>query len=154
VAGTGLTPHSGSGPRFYWFYCFDGSYARVRKTRSLKTSLSVARLSPKRAAHIFIMTQFRIYDIVYTTRLSWDEPKSRSNQRTHGIGFDVASRVFLDPLHLSRQDRIVEGEERWQTIGMVSGVLLILVAYTVVDEREEVLRIISTQGYSAGANRI
>jgi uncharacterized DUF497 family protein len=41
-------------------------------------------------------------------RLSWDEPKSRSNQRKHGISFDTASRVFLDPLHLSRQDRIVE----------------------------------------------
>jgi uncharacterized protein len=50
-------------------------------------------------------------------RLSWNEPKSRSNQRKHGISFDTASRVFLDPLHLSRQDRIVEGEERWQTIG-------------------------------------
>jgi hypothetical protein len=78
-------------------------------------------------------------------RLSWDEPKSRSNQRKHGISFDTASRVFLDPLHLSRQDRIVEGEERWQTIGMVNGALLILVAYAVVDEEEEVLRIISAR---------
>jgi uncharacterized protein len=135
-------------------YCFDGSYARVRKTRSLKNQSFRRLIVSKKGCAYFIMTQLRIYDIVYTTRLSWDEPKSRSNQRTHGIGFDVASRVFLDPLHLSRQDRIVEGEERWQTIGMVSGVLLILVAYTVVDEREEVLRIISTQGYSAGANRI
>jgi uncharacterized DUF497 family protein len=47
-------------------------------------------------------------------RVSWDEPKSRSNQRKHGISFDTASQVFLDPLHLSRQDRVVEGEERWQ----------------------------------------
>ena len=68
-------------------------------------------------------------------RLSWYEPKSRSNQRKHGISFDTAAQVFLDPLHLSRQDRIVEGEERWQTIGLVNGVLLILVAYTVVDEK-------------------
>jgi uncharacterized DUF497 family protein len=77
-------------------------------------------------------------------RFSWNEPKSRSNQRKHGISFDTATRVFLDPLHISRQDRIVEGEERWQTIGMVNGVLLILVAHTVVDEEEEVVRIIST----------
>ena len=47
---------------------------------------------------------------------------------------------------MSRQDRIVEGEERWQTIGMVNGVLLILVAYAVVDEEEEVVRIISARG--------
>jgi uncharacterized protein len=48
-------------------------------------------------------------------------------------------------LHISCQDRIVEGEERWQTIGMVNGVLLLLVAYTVVDEKEEVIRIISAR---------
>ena len=53
-------------------------------------------------------------------------------------------RVFLDPLHLSRQDRFVEGEERWQTIGTVNGVLLILVS-SVVDEQQEVLRIISAR---------
>ena len=78
-------------------------------------------------------------------RLNWDEPKSRSNQRKHGISLDTASQVFLDPLHLSRQDRIVEGEQRWQTIGVVNGVLLILVAYTLVDEKEEALRIISAR---------
>jgi uncharacterized DUF497 family protein len=78
-------------------------------------------------------------------RLSWDEPKSRSNQRKHGISFDTAARVFLDPFHISRQDRIVEGEERWQTIGMVNGILLILVAYTVLDEKEEVVRIVSAR---------
>jgi uncharacterized DUF497 family protein len=48
-------------------------------------------------------------------------------------------------LHISHQDRVIEGEERWQTIGMVNGVLLILVAYTVVDEEEEVVRIISAR---------
>jgi uncharacterized protein len=78
-------------------------------------------------------------------KLIWDEAKSRSNQRKHGISFDTASLVFLDPLHLSRQDRIVEAEERWQTIGMVNGVLLVLVAYTVVDEKQEVIRIISAR---------
>ena len=78
-------------------------------------------------------------------RLSWDVVKSRTNQRKHGISFDTASRVFLDPLHLSRQGRIVDGEQCWQTIGMVNGVVLILVAYTVVDEEEEVLRIISAR---------
>jgi uncharacterized protein len=38
-----------------------------------------------------------------------------------------------------------EGEDRWQTIGMVNGVLPILVAYPVVDEEEEVLRVISAR---------
>jgi uncharacterized protein len=80
-------------------------------------------------------------------RFSWDELKNRSNRRKHGIGFDTATQVFLDPLNVTRRDHIVSGEERWQTIGRVSGVLLILVAYTVIDqEREEdVIRIISAR---------
>ena len=76
---------------------------------------------------------------------TWDEQKNRGNRKKHGIGFDTAVRVFLDPLHLTRMDRITDGEERWQAIGRVEGVLLILVAYTVVDEKEEVLRIISAR---------
>ncbi len=40
---------------------------------------------------------------------------------------------------------MVEEEERWQTIGMVNGALIVLVAYTVVDEEGEVLRIISAR---------
>jgi uncharacterized DUF497 family protein len=78
-------------------------------------------------------------------RFIWDVPKDRSNRQKHGIGFDTAALVFLDPLHLTLLDRIIEGEERWQTIGRVGGVLLILVAYTVVDEEEELLRIISAR---------
>jgi uncharacterized DUF497 family protein len=78
-------------------------------------------------------------------RFTWDEPKERSNWRKHGISFETATRVFLDPLHMSRQDRIVEGEERWQTMGRVNGALLVLVAYAVVDEEEEVIRIISAR---------
>jgi uncharacterized DUF497 family protein len=39
-------------------------------------------------------------------RFTWDEAKDRSNRRKHGIGFEEAVRVFADPLHLSRQDRV------------------------------------------------
>jgi uncharacterized protein len=70
----------------------------------------------------------------------WEASKDRSNRRKHGVSFDTATRVFLDPLHLSRQDRVVDGEERWQTIGTVDGVLLILVAYSVVYKSEKVIR--------------
>lgn len=79
------------------------------------------------------------------TRFTWDELKDRSNRRKHGISFETATRVFLDPLHISIQDRVVEGEERWQTIGMVDGMLVILVAYTVIDGDEELIRIISAR---------
>ncbi|MGC1870423.1 MAG: BrnT family toxin [Acidobacteriaceae bacterium] len=80
-------------------------------------------------------------------RFTWDALKDRSNRRKHGIGFDTAARVFLDPFHLTRQDRVVESELRWQTIGMVEGALLVLVAYAVAneEEEEEVIRIISAR---------
>ena len=78
-------------------------------------------------------------------RFTWDEHKNRSNRRKHGISFETATRIFLDPLHISHQDCIVEGEERWQSIGRVNGVLLILVAYSVIDEEKEIIRIISAR---------
>lgn len=78
-------------------------------------------------------------------RFIWDALKNRSNLRKHRIGFETAVRVFLDPFHLTRQDRVVEGEDRWQTIGAVDGALVILVAYSVIGEEEEVIRIISAR---------
>lgn len=78
-------------------------------------------------------------------RFTWDEAKNRSNRKKHGISFDTAVEVFLDPLHLTRQDRIVDGEQRWQTIGRVGGIWLVLVAYAVIDEDDEVLRVISAR---------
>jgi uncharacterized protein len=58
---------------------------------------------------------------------------------------DTSAHAFLDPLHITRRDQVVEGEQRWQTIGMVNGVLLVLIAYAVVDDEEEVIRIISAR---------
>ena len=71
--------------------------------------------------------------------------KDRTNRRKHGVGFDTAIRVFFDPMHLTRQDRVVEGEERWQTIGMVDGKVLMLVAHAAVDEEDEIIRILSAR---------
>ena len=52
---------------------------------------------------------------------------------------------FLTISALSILDRIVEGEERWQTLGMTADILLI-VAHTWRDEDEgEVIRVISAR---------
>ena len=75
---------------------------------------------------------------------AWDERKNRVNQRKHGVSFETAILVFDDPYHLTRQDREVEGEPRWQTIGMVKGVHVLLVAHS-IDEDEEVVRILSAR---------
>lgn len=42
----------------------------------------------------------------------WDEAKDNANQRKHGLSFDDALGVFIDPLRLTRQDRIENGEAR------------------------------------------
>lgn len=76
---------------------------------------------------------------------SWDEAKNFTNQQKHGLSFELAKLVFEDPLHLTRQDRVENGEKRWQTIGMVQGVVLILVAHTWFESSngDEHIRIIS-----------
>ena len=54
--------------------------------------------------------------------------------------------VFDDPYHVSIQDRYENGEFRWQTIGLVQGLLVILVAHTVrFESGGEIIRIISAR---------
>lgn len=83
-------------------------------------------------------------------RFEWDEAKNLSNRRKHGVSFEEACEVFRDPLYVSVRDRIQDGEPRWQTLGMVEGVLLLTVAHTVREENDngsvvEVIRIISAR---------
>jgi uncharacterized DUF497 family protein len=81
-------------------------------------------------------------------RFEWDLIKARTNVRKHGISFEIAQHVFDDPFAFVEQDRIEGGELRWQTIGTVGEVLVLLVAHSVeVDEDEpgETIRIISAR---------
>ena len=78
---------------------------------------------------------------------SWDALKNESNKRKHGISFEAAQLVFHDPLHITRHDRIENREQRWQTVGTVGGLQLLLVAHTWLDEQDgsEHIRIISAR---------
>jgi len=76
----------------------------------------------------------------------WDEAKAKRNERKHGVRFDDAMLVFADPFALVEQDRIEGDELRWQTLGLVGGVALLLVAHTVHGEnQDEIIRIISAR---------
>jgi len=77
----------------------------------------------------------------------WDEAKAASNLRKHGIQFEKAVAVFEDPFSITEQDRIEDGEYRWQTVGMAGGALLLLVAHTINtgDDTIEIIRIISAR---------
>jgi len=79
-------------------------------------------------------------------RFTWDEDKNRRNLAKHKISFETARLVFEDPFHVSRLDRDVEGEERWQTMGLIGSVVVVLVAHTYREEGDEaVIRIISAR---------
>lgn len=80
------------------------------------------------------------------TEFEWDTNKAKSNLIKHGIRFEEAVLVFDDPYHLSLQDRHENGEFRWQTIGLVNGLIVIMVAHTVrFESGDEVIRIISAR---------
>lgn len=79
-------------------------------------------------------------------RFEWDPAKARSNARKHGVSFEIAIHLSDDPDGLVEQNRVEDGERRWQTLGLIDGVLLLLVAHTVHEEEEhEVIRIISAR---------
>jgi uncharacterized DUF497 family protein len=78
-------------------------------------------------------------------RFEWDEEKNRRNQEKHLLSFERAKKVFQDPHAFSVPDEY-ELEERWQSLGLVDGVVILLVVHTIREEDdEEVFRIISAR---------
>lgn len=64
----------------------------------------------------------------------WDATKAASNQRKHGISFDLAATVFRDPLMVSIPDEErSETEERWITMGQAENSKLLLVVHTYLE---------------------
>ena len=88
-----------------------------------------------------------------TVEFAWDERKNRANKQKHGISFETATLVFDDPHHLTRQDREVDGEARWQTIGMVNSLHVLMVAHT-VREDDELIRVLSARKATRRERRI
>jgi hypothetical protein len=84
---------------------------------------------------------------------TWDTRKDRANRKKHRISFENAILVFDDPFQVTTQDREVEGEPRWQTIGMVNGVHILLVAHT-LDEEQDSIRILSARKATRQERRI
>ena len=79
-------------------------------------------------------------------RFEWDDAKNRRNLVKHKVSFETARMVFEDAYALSVQDRFVDDEERWQTLGQVPGSLVVLVAHTYSEAQgEEVIRIVSAR---------
>jgi uncharacterized protein len=64
----------------------------------------------------------------------WDPAKASSNLHGHGIAFDQAATVFLDPLALTVYDASSsQGEDRWFTLGCDRNGRLLAVAHTYLE---------------------
>ena len=75
----------------------------------------------------------------------WNHDKAASNLRKHGVSFEEAARVFLDPNRIETFDgRQAYGEDRWKTVGLVEPALLAVV-YTVRGRGGDVIRMISAR---------
>jgi len=79
-------------------------------------------------------------------RFVWDEKKSRRNRAKHKVSFGTATSVFDDPRAISRREQAEGEEERWQTLGLAGGIVVLLVVHIYYEEDgEEVIRIISAR---------
>ena len=75
-------------------------------------------------------------------RFEWDEQKAAQNLAKHKAPFDYASRLFLDPYRLDREDtRHDYREERRLALGRIER-RVYAVAYTM---RRDVVRLISAR---------
>ena len=72
----------------------------------------------------------------------WDRRKAQANLRNHGIAFETACEVFLDPfIHLIGTEA-VSGEERETAVGMTSDWRLLKAVYVF---RSDTVRLISAR---------
>ena len=79
-------------------------------------------------------------------RFTWDLDKAAANLAKHGVRFDQALRVFLDPAHTTEADTsdLNTYEDRWNTYGRIGGTWIVL-RVTWTDREPDVCRIISAR---------
>ena len=72
----------------------------------------------------------------------WDSTKAKQNILEHGISFERASSIFLDPNALSIFDtEHSDYEDRWITMGVDKTGLLLIVSHTFIQDSDELVRI-------------
>ena len=85
-------------------------------------------------------------------RFDWDSKKAEANRRKHGISFDEAATVFLDPHAVSGQDPDHSvGEERYITFGYSKLGRLLAVCHAY---RPKAIRIISARRLTRSERKI
>ena len=73
--------------------------------------------------------------------IEYDEEKRLANIAKHGFDFVGAEHVFAG-FHITREDsRNAYGEQRFQTLGLYGGVVVVVMAHTVRDDRDRIISI-------------
>ena len=75
--------------------------------------------------------------------VEFDPRKAKSNLAKHGVGFDEAATVLLDPHALAMEDEDAKGEARWVLIGISGRGRALTVVYTL--REGEMVRLISAR---------
>ena len=81
-------------------------------------------------------------------KFDWDPAKAKQNLQKHGVSFERAAQVFLDPFAISIFDeKHSDNEDRWVTIGSESNEVLLILVHTFrnVDTNTSIVRIISAR---------
>ena len=83
-------------------------------------------------------------DFIYLDTFVWDTEKNEMNKRKHHISFELAIRVFNDPLLLTKADlnHSLQDETRWNNLGLLNGNIILFVVHT---EQNGLTRIISAR---------
>jgi len=83
-------------------------------------------------------------DYIYLDTFIWDTDKNEVNRRKHRISFELAVRVFNDPLLLTTADlnHSSQYETRWNNLGLLNGNIILFVVHT---EQNGLTRIISAR---------
>jgi uncharacterized DUF497 family protein len=81
-------------------------------------------------------------DFVYLGKFVWDTQKNEINKEGHKVSFELASRIFNDPLLYTEYDKEnseEHNEYREKNIGAVDGVLLLAVSTTDVGNKKRII---------------
>ena len=80
--------------------------------------------------------------ILQGIEFEWDPRKAATNIKDHGIAFETACEVFLDPFVFALEESAHPAEKRDAIIGMTVSWRLVYVVHVV---KEDVIRIISAR---------
>ena len=75
-------------------------------------------------------------------RFVWDPRKNRANTAKHGVGFELAARIFEEPRLTWIDEREDYGELREVSIGLIDGLVALVVVHS---ETDGIIRIISAR---------